>query len=194
MAGEEGQETRQEEKEQQKKMSWTWVFVAAFMVALILLNLQLFFGIQIFPVGQSKVVCYKDACLVGEVDPLIEIRSLIDSSDRLILVAEADPEGRKTQTSAYVGAALAQMAAKFWQKDTSIYGIEVEDGQAIGCLNHSLEECLSLEPGPGEFMIWIKYPSSLERNQIRIDGRTITFQAKSGLETFALTDIFKRIF
>jgi hypothetical protein len=185
---------KRQEKEQQKKMSWTWVFVAAFMVALILLNLQLFFGIQIFPVGPSKLVCYKDACIVGEADPITEIRGLIDGSEHLILVAEADPEGKKTQTSAYIGAALSQMAVRFWQMNTSVYGIEVEDGHPIGCLNHSLEECLSLEPGAGEFMIWIKYPSSLERNQIRIDGRTLTFQAKSGLETFALTDMFKRIF
>lgn len=180
----------------QGRSPWLYILAASFIIALILVNLQLFFGVQIFPTGTSKHVCYEDACFVGKVDPMAEIGSLINSSNHLLLVGEGDPVGTKTQTSAYIGASLAQLSAKFWRMNVSAYGIEVEDNRPIGCINYTLEYCQSLSPGPREFMIRVKYPSSLEKNEIRVDPdqRTITFQAKSGLETSALVEVFKRFF
>ena len=170
------------------KPKWFFIAVAAILL-LIVVNLYLFSG------KGPAATCFPDksACIIGVDDPEAEINATLNASSRVILMYEGDNSNR--QTIQYTAAALVQLARDFGGKLDSedIYGIELNNSQPVGCLNYTLEHCLSITPGEGELMIVLKEPV-YRNNNIVLDGRTIEFQARSGSELKLLVDLFEQKF
>lgn len=163
-------------------------------VALVILNVLIFTGY--FDSRATK--CYKDACLLGVEDPVIEITDLIDSSKRAIIMAEGDVE--ITQTTGLIdltwGTLVGDFVALYGYFYVDHYGIEIQDGTAIGCLNYSLEFCQNLKAENDTIILKLKYPT-YEKNEIEVmpDKREIEFKAISGADLYAMvTELFEKVF
>ena len=165
-------------------------------IILFLIALNLF----IFTSKKPVIVCYKDVCLIGESDPVNEIKDLINSSEKALLVVEGDKE--KTQKTSFISASLVMLARDFGHKKPMLIGIEFEEGRPVNCVcedylnqgfvkcNNSVEYCKSMKPGENSFMVKISYPS-YDKNEIIVGNRVIEFKAKSGQDAYAMVLFFE---
>jgi len=175
---------------------------AIFLIMLVIVALAVF-DIYYFLMSKPSY-CYKDVCLIGEGDPIAEIRGLINSSSKAILVVEGDKD--PTQKSTFISGSLIMLAKDFGNKQEQIIGIKMENGQAVECIctaftgknftdcpSNSTSYCESLTPGDSEIMLKVYYPD-FEKNEIVVDGRTVKFQAKSGSDAFGMVGFFEDMF
>lgn len=164
---------------------------------LIILNALVFFGFF----EKKGIACYKDACLIGDVDPVKEFRDMVDSSNQVILIMEGDKE--PSQRTAYIDTAFAQLSGDFWTKRPTLIGIEYVGDTPVDCIcqefnvltqnytdcyDQSLEYCESILPSDElSFMIVLEYPV-FQNNEIIINNeyRIIEVRAKSGPDLLAL--------
>jgi len=181
-----------------KKDNRLTFLIALAVFALVLAN------VYIFTKGQSSTYCYLDLCVIGKSAPLEEIRSLINSSSKVIIVVEADDSD--TQKNEYLMGVFVMFGKDFGNKKQQIIGIAVKDSQPIrcvctsnfnsanftACLN-STDYCENIQPNEGEMLLKVYYPN-FAKNEIIVDNRTIIFQAKSGVDAFASVQFFGDFF
>jgi hypothetical protein len=167
--------------------------------ALLVFNLLYFTG----ALNSRKVVCYADACIYGQNDAELEFKQLFNSSEKAILVLEADAE--PTQTTAMLDLAFAQLAVEFGSKEPTIVGIgfsggkpvkcqceEYKNGNYSNCPGSGVDYCYSLKPDEKTVMVVIKYPT-YAKNEVFISNRTITIQAKSGQSAAGIVYVLRQI-
>ncbi len=167
-------------------------------LALILAN------VYIFTKGPSSAYCYLDLCVIGKSAPLDEIRSLINSSSKVIIVVEADDSD--TQKNQYLMGTFVMFGKDFGNKKQQIMGIAVKDGQVLRCVctsnfnganftacDNSTAYCEGITPKQDEMLLKVYYPN-FAKNEIIVDNRTIKFQAKSGIDAFAAVQFFGDLF
>jgi hypothetical protein len=161
-------------------------------------------NIVVFTRSPPSAYCYKDVCILGKNDSVQEIRALMNSSTKAILVIEGDSD--PSQKSAFVSGALVLLAKDFGNKQEQLIGIKYSDGQPVECIcsdfdgmnftscpGNSTAYCTTVAPGPSEMLLKVPYPS-FSKDEIIVSGRTIVFQAKSGPDAFAMVGFFEDLF
>jgi hypothetical protein len=189
----------------EKKKRPTSLYALMFIVAalLVVVNLQFFLGIP-FGKGGANAACFKDACIIGEGDPVAQVKALLNGSKGVTVIFEGDLEA--SQKTAYLSLAFAQLIKDLVDVgfDPAQYAVGMSNGTAVNCLGSassanyslssvSLDFCQSFQPEQDGLLFMIKYPTSA-KNEIVVSGRTITFQGRSGDETRALVYLFKELF
>ena len=173
--------------------------IVAVIFILIALNLLIFLN------KPSSVYCYKDVCIKGKTDPLAEIRTLIGSSSKAIIVVEQDQEA--SQKNEFLMGVFVALAKDFGNKKEQIVGIAMKDGTPLRCVcttnfnsenftncpANSTSYCESIVPGEGEIMLKVYYPN-FATNEIIVENRTIKFQTKSGQDALAVVNFFGDFF
>ncbi|MBI1974068.1 hypothetical protein HYS54_04605 [Candidatus Micrarchaeota archaeon] len=151
--------------------------------------------------GAAQLSCgeYKDGllCTPKGTDPIQYTQDMIRTSTRVTIVFEAEPG--KTSNNAIIDASATQLAIYFGSRNPDIYGIEVENGAPITCINSQnksvpLDTCRSIKAGENGLVVWLKYPIQ-QRNEIIVSPGLIEFHAKGVREQFALVRaMFGKIF
>lgn len=181
-----------------KKDNRLTLLIILAVLALVLVN------VYIFTKSPSSAYCYLDLCVIGKSAPLEEIRSLINSSSKAIIVVEADDSD--TQKNEFLMGVFMMFGKDFGNKQQQIIGIAVKDGQPLRCVctsnfnsanftacPNSTDYCKSIQPKQDEILLKVYYPN-FAKNEIIVDNRTITFQTKSGIDAFAAVKFFGDFF
>lgn len=160
-------------------MKW-WVVALVF--ALVLINFYVFF---VAPKGPYK--CLADACIYA---PDEQIRNLL-KREPVYIIGEGDVN--KTQKTAYVAKAMAQLALDFGHRPLRIYGAGFDGGKLKICLDEngsSVDLSLCQRPPAEGVVLWLRYPDASE-NAIRVRGNVIEFTARTGPDMWALVVLFE---
>src|SRR3989338_4979891 len=165
-----------------KKTTAVMLIVAGLLIA----NLLIFGGF----ITKPSTLVYKDAEIIGQNDVELEILQAL-SKPKIVIIAEGDKEA--SQKTLATTNALVGLVKALPGKQTEILGIEYQNGEVVNCVDNDLEYCLNRVPGEDELLILLKYPN-YQHNRILINGNTLEFQAKSGVEVLALTQLFEKAF
>jgi hypothetical protein len=154
--------------------------------------------------SKGSPYCYNGICLSGKENPVAEIKSLMNSSSRAIIVVEGD--AAVTQKTPFLNGILMLFAKDFANKGEQIIAINMKDGVPVNCTcttnfysgnftdcSGSVDYCTSIAPGQSEMMLKVYYPSA-DKNEIVIENSTVSFYAKSGQDAFAAASLFEDIF
>jgi len=161
-------------------------------------------NIYLFVAHPSPVYCYQDVCIYGQKDPINEVKALMNSSTKAIIVAEGDMNA--TQKTGFITEAIVVLAKDFGNKKEQLIGIEIAAGRAMECIcaeftgfnftncpSNSTAYCEGIQPKSNEIMLKIFYPD-FDKNQIIVDNRTVKFQAISGPDALAMVNFFEDVF
>lgn len=181
-------------------MNKNYLLLAIFICALVALNIYILLG------GKQAGACYKDACIVGERDPVLEIKALLNSSRNVIILAEGDTGS--SQKNQFLSGAMVRLAKDFgYAENLKLMALEYDAGTLVRCTcerkvnatsfencSAGPESCAAVVPDEKTVLLRLSYPS-FEKNRIVVSNRTIDFQGKSGEDSFALvSELFERIF
>lgn len=178
-------------------MNRNYLLLALFIGALVALNVYILLG------GNQSSTCYKDACIVGEKDPVNELKAVLNSSKNAIIVTEGD--AGNSQKNQFLSGAMLRLVKNFGHLGLTTIALEQENGEFVKCeclrkFNATLFEncsnlayCTSIRPNETTVLMKLSYPS-FDNNKIVISNRTIDFRGKSGEDTFALvSELFERL-
>lgn len=175
-----------------------YFLLAALIGALIAFNIYLLMG------NNPARTCYKNACLLGEKDPVKEINALVNSSNNAIIFVEGDVGN--SQRNELMSGAMVRLAANFGGKQLMLITLGFENGIPAECdcerqinatgfvkCSNDTAACIAIMPNETSVMLKLSYPNFAE-NRILVFNRTIEFQGKSGEDALALvTEIFERV-